>query len=129
MNTRRDLLATLALSSVAGMAQTSGTKAEVLKRQPLPAPFDGWEAAFLSVTTQPGVGSPPHSHGGFVLGYVIEGEFRFAIDGNPPLVLKAGETFYEPPGARHTVSASARPDREVKVLAIVILEKGKEITR
>ena len=72
--------------------------------------------------------SAPHRHPGFVLGYVIEGEFRFQIAGEPERTIRAGETFYEPPGAQHLVSASAIADRPARVLAIVIAESGHPIT-
>jgi quercetin dioxygenase-like cupin family protein len=69
-----------------------------------------------------------HRHAGFVLGYVIEGEFLFGTDGGKPRVVKAGEAFYEPPGAVHSTSASASPDRPVKLLAIIVAEPGKPLT-
>jgi quercetin dioxygenase-like cupin family protein len=43
-------------------------------------------------------------------------------------VVKAGEAFYEPPGAVHSTSASASPDRPVKLLAIIVAEPGKPLT-
>lgn len=111
---------------MAGQAQTK-TPARLVSRQALPAPFDGWEASFLEVTA--GAGSaPPHRHAGFVLGYVIEGEFRFATHDQPERTIPAGNTFYEPPGSVHTVSASAKADKPAKILAIIIAEKGKELT-
>lgn len=76
----------------------------------------------MAVTMEPGPGYPPHSHKGFVLGYVIDGAFSFAIDGQPARVLQAGEAFYEPPGAHHTVSASADARRSAHVLAIIVSE-------
>jgi len=90
-------------------------------RQPLPSPFTGMDATFTQLTIQPGAAlSRPHTHPGFVLGYVIEGDYLFAINNETPRVVRAGEIFYEPPGARHTTHASASPDQTVKLLAIVI---------
>ncbi len=60
----------------------------------------------------------PHAFG-FVLGYVIEGDYLFAINNETPRVVHAGEIFYEPPGAMHTTHAAAKPDQTVKLLAIV----------
>lgn len=102
--------------------------ARIVHRQPLPSPFDGLDAAFVEVTIPPGVDAPPHRHSGFVLGYVMEGEFRFGTDGETPRIVRAGETFYEPPGAVHSTGASARPDRPVKLLAIVIGKQGAVVT-
>lgn len=111
-----------------GSPQTAGP-GRPLQRQPLPAPFTGMDAAFAQITIQPGAPpSRPHKHSGFVLGYVIEGDFLFAINGETPRVLHAGEIFYEPPGATHTTSASAKPDQPVKLLAIVVGPQDAAIT-
>ncbi|MBZ5579670.1 MAG: cupin domain-containing protein [Acidobacteriia bacterium] len=98
-------------------------------RQPLPAPFTGMDAAFAALTIRPGAPpSRPHTHSGFVLGYVIEGDYLFAINNEAPRVVHAGEIFYEPPGATHTTHASAKPDETVKLLAIVIGPQGAATT-
>jgi quercetin dioxygenase-like cupin family protein len=79
------------------------------------------DAAFAQLTIRPGAPpSPPHTHSGFVLGYVIEGDYLFGINNETPRVVHAGEIFYEPPGATHTMHAGAKPDQTVKLLAIVI---------
>ena len=49
-------------------------------------------------------GGRPHRHPGPAFGYVLEGEYEWAIDDQPAKVLKAGETFYEPGGCLHRVS-------------------------
>lgn len=102
--------------------------ARTIHRQPLGPPFNGLDAAFVEVTVPPGGTSRPHRHSGFVLGYVLDGEFSFAVNGEAPRVVKAGETFFEPTGATHSTSASASPDRPVKLLAIVIGPQGAPIT-
>lgn len=133
-NDRRDFLnALMAAVLVTGVASetanaqqtaNSGNSANSGRgnlRQRLPAPFTGMDAAFAQLTIQPGSApSKPHSHSGFVLGYVIEGDYLFAINGETPRVVHAGEIFYEPPGATHTTHAAAKPDQTVKLLAIVV---------
>ncbi len=52
----------------------------------------------------------------------------FATDGGTPRVVKTGESFYEPTGAVHTTSASALPDRPVKLLAIIVAQRGSPTT-
>jgi quercetin dioxygenase-like cupin family protein len=113
-------------TSNAGQSANGGRRAE---RQPLPAPFTGMDAAFAPLTIRPGAPpSRPHTHSGFVLGYVIEGDYLFAINNETPRVVHAGEIFYEPPGATHTTHASAKPDETVKLLAIVIGPQGAATT-
>jgi quercetin dioxygenase-like cupin family protein len=130
MNDRREAVKTLlAAAALAGVSNAQKPNAaKIIHRQPLPAPFDGLDAAFVEVTVPPGPGSPPHRHSGFVLGYVLEGEFRFGVRGQPEQTLKAGDVFYEPPDAVHNVSASAQKDRPARILAIIIGDKGKNIT-
>lgn len=82
---------------------------------------DGKEAkaTAVEVTLEPGQGSDAHRHPGPVLGYVLEGEYEWAIDDQPAKVLKAGETFYEPAGCLHRVSKN--PGKvKTRVLAWVI---------
>jgi quercetin dioxygenase-like cupin family protein len=82
---------------------------------------DGKEAkaTAVEVTLEPGQGSDAHRHPGPVLGYVIEGEYEWAIDDQPAKVLKAGETFYEPAGCLHRVSKNPGKAK-TRVLAWVI---------
>jgi quercetin dioxygenase-like cupin family protein len=133
-NDRRDFLSALVAaalmaseaSETANAQQTSNAGPSAgggpgSLRQRLPAPFTGMDAAFAQLTIRPGApASRPHTHSGFVLGYVIEGDYLFAINNETPRVVHAGEIFYEPPGATHTAHASAQPDQTVKLLAIVI---------
>ena len=70
--------------------------------------LDGKEASAtaVEVTYEPGQAGDPHRHPGPAFGYVLEGEYEWAIDDQPARVLKAGETFYEPAGCLHRVSGN-----------------------
>ena len=108
---------------------TAASNPQGALRQPLPAPFTGMDAAFAHLTIRPGgPASRPHTHSGFVLGYVIEGDYLFAINNETPRVVHAGEIFYEPPGATHTTHAAAKPEETVTLLAIVIGPQGAGTT-
>src|SRR5262245_46242807 len=54
------------------------------------------KATTVEVTLQPGESEAAHRHPGPAFGYVLEGEYEWAIDDNPARMLKAGDTFYEP---------------------------------
>lgn len=130
-NDRRNFLNALVLAALAGIVASEDVDAQTPGglRQPLPAPFTGMDAAFASLTIRPGgPASRPHTHSGFVLGYVIEGDYLFAINNETPRVVHAGEIFYEPPGATHTTHAAAKPDQTVKLLAIVFGPQGAATT-
>lgn len=121
--------------AVAGLsvAQNGGGGSESVK--PLAAleiveKVDGKEttATAVEVIFEPGQAGVPHRHPGPVLGYVIEGEFEWAIDDQPAQVLKAGDTFYEPARCLHRVSKNPGKTK-TRVLAWVIHPRdAKELT-
>ncbi|HVK11631.1 MAG TPA: cupin domain-containing protein [Gemmataceae bacterium] len=83
---------------------------------------DGKEAkaTAVEVTLEPGQAGEPHRHPGPVFGYVVEGEYEWAIDDQEAKVLKAGETFYEPAGCLHRVSKNPAAKGKTRVLAWVL---------
>jgi quercetin dioxygenase-like cupin family protein len=94
---------------------------KVLAARDVAEKVDGKEAkaTAVEVTLAPGQASPPHRHPGPALGYVLEGEYEWAINDEPAKVLKAGETFYEPAGCLHRVSKN--PGKvKTRVLAWVL---------
>ena len=50
------------------------------------------------ITLQPAQQTGRHTHTGGVVGYVIDGDILFEIDGQPATRLRNGSVFYEPPG-------------------------------
>jgi quercetin dioxygenase-like cupin family protein len=78
------------------------------------------KVSFVEVSLDPGQANAPHRHPGPVFGYVLEGEFEWAIDEEPAKVFKAGDTFYEPTGCLHRVSKSAASKGKTRVLAVVV---------
>ena len=91
--------------------------------------LDGKEtnATAVEVTFEPGQAGASHRHPGPAFGYVLEGEYEWAIDDQPAKVLRAGETFYEPGGCLHSVSRNPGKVR-TRVLAWVLHPRdAKEI--
>ena len=101
--------------------EKSRGSAKLLAARDIVEKVDGKEAKATAVelTLEPGRAGAPHRHPGPVLGYVIEGEYEWAIDDQPAKVLKAGETFYEPAGCLHRVSKNPGKTK-ARVLAWVI---------
>ena len=101
-----------------------------LARHPLTGPLEGFEAVLVELNIAPGQRSsgPGHRHPGPVLGYVAEGQMRFAINHEPEQVVPAGSTFFEPSGAVHTTAGSARPDGPTRVLVFMVVPKGSPLT-
>ena len=77
-------------------------------------------ATTVEVTLRPGEASAPHRHPGPVFGYVLEGEYEWAIDDQPVKKLKAGDTFYEPTACLHRVSKNPSNEGKTRILAMVL---------
>ena len=94
--------------------------------------LDGWQMTATEITIPPG--APPgrkHRHPGFVIGYVLEGQYSFAVNDQAPQVINAGQMFFESfdaPGEVHSASGNASATQPVKFLAIVFTKKGDPVT-
>jgi quercetin dioxygenase-like cupin family protein len=106
-------------------------KVKVVSEWDVAEKLDGKEARVTTVEVrmEPGAGSPPHRHAGPVFGYVLEGEYEWAIDEQPVKTLKVGETFYEPTGCLHRVSRNPSAKGQTRVLAVILHPRdAKQIT-
>jgi quercetin dioxygenase-like cupin family protein len=83
---------------------------------------DRLNATVVEVNYGPGESSAPHSHPCAVIGYVINGSIRTQVKGEPERVVKAGESFYEPPNGVHLVSANASSTEPARLLAYLICD-------
>jgi quercetin dioxygenase-like cupin family protein len=68
-------------------------------------------------------GAHRHPPGAYV--YVIDGSVMFGIDDKEPVTLKAGDSFYEPPGALHSVSRNASEEVPASLIAFFVLRDGE----
>jgi quercetin dioxygenase-like cupin family protein len=81
----------------------------------------------VEVVYPPGGASAPHRHpdSAFIYAYVVSGEVVSAINDERPRVYRAGESFYEAPGAHHRVSRNASRTKPAKLLAVFVKNSGK----
>ena len=81
----------------------------------------------VEVVYPPGGGSPAHRHpaSAFIWAYVVSGTIVSAVDGRRPRIYRAGESFYEAPGAHHDVSRNASSTRPAKLLAVFVKDSGE----
>jgi len=95
---------------------------KVLSQKEITEKLDGKQAkaTTVEVTLGPGQASAPHRHPGPAFGYVLEGEYEWAIDDKPVQKLKAGDTFYEPTGCLHRVSKNPSDKSKTRVIAVVL---------
>ncbi len=72
----------------------------------------------------PGGRSAPHRHArsAFIYAYVLSGEIRSQVDGEPARVYQAGEAWFESPGSYHRVSENASDTKPARLLAVLIVD-------
>jgi uncharacterized RmlC-like cupin family protein len=68
-----------------------------------------------------------HRHAGPAYVYVLKGSMRLGIGGQPVQTLRAGQSFYEPAGALHTVAENASATEPASAIAVLILPRGAPI--
>ena len=79
----------------------------------------------------PGGGTAPHRHArsAFIYAYVLSGEVRSQVDDGPARVYRAGETWFESPGAHHRVSVNASDTEPARLLAVLVVDEAdKQLT-
>jgi quercetin dioxygenase-like cupin family protein len=136
MTERREFLTatltSLAASLLAARDANAASSARPVAQKDAPAiNLDGWQMTATEISYPPGESSASHRHPGFVIGYVLEGQYRFAVNQQTPTVLTAGQMFFESfdaPGEVHSVSGNASTTQPAKILAIVFTRKGDPVT-
>jgi len=68
--------------------------------------------------------APAHRHPGSVYVYVTQGVARLGVAGQPVQIVHTGESFFEPPGALHTVAESASTTEPASAIAVLIAPEG-----
>jgi len=112
----------------AAQAADNGAANVDLLTQPLPD-IPGREVRMTLLQRDPLVSSAPHRHPGhYTFGYVVEGTYEFGVNGQPPRILHAGDVFYEPPGALHSVSRNASPNEKLKIVVFMVADSSKPST-
>jgi quercetin dioxygenase-like cupin family protein len=76
----------------------------------------------------PGGFTRAHRHAGSVTAYVTKGEIRSQLAGGPVETFKVGQSFFEPPGATHLVSANASNTEPAELIAVFVADEGAQLT-
>ena len=105
------------------MAQASGLTRTLVGRADVSVP--GREAVVARVEVAPGAKASRHTHPGDEISYVLEGEATLLIDGQPPRIVKAGESFVIPAGVVH--DAHNDGTAPIKLVGVYVVEKGKPL--
>ena len=77
----------------------------------------------VNVVFPPGARSVPHRHGdAFLYAYVLEGEVRSQIEGQPAHFYRIGESWTEKPGDHHVLTENASSSETARLLVVFIAD-------
>jgi quercetin dioxygenase-like cupin family protein len=123
----KKILLGLSIVAIAGagiaVAQQGGIKRTPLQKLDFPA---GFNTVTAIAEVPAGGASGRHTHPGAETGYVLEGELELVIDGQPPVKVKAGESYQIPEGAVHDARAGDKP---FKVLGVYVVKAGEPLAK
>ena len=102
-------------------------KVELIASHPLPN-VPGKRVTIVRVFYGPGGFTRPHRHAGTVTAYVTRGEIRSQLGGGPVETFEVGQSFFEPPGSTHLVSANASNTEPAELIAVFVADEGAELT-
>jgi quercetin dioxygenase-like cupin family protein len=88
----------------------------------------GKRVTIVRVFYSPGGFTRAHRHAGSVTAYITKGEIRSQLAGGPVETFKVGQSFFEPPGATHLVSANASSTEPAELIAVFVADEGAQLT-
>ena len=106
---------------------SSLNKVEVVSSHALPD-MPGKRVTVVRVTYGPGGFTPPHRHGGTVTAYITKGQIKSKLNDGPVEIFDVGQSFFEPPGTIHYVSANASNADWAELIAVFVADEGAQLT-
>lgn len=105
-------------------AHDSGTEAAAKNFKIAIPNIPGKSLIAMEVNYAPGGASASHTHAksAFIYAYVISGAIESKVNDGATRVYRAGESFYEPPGAIHSISRNASKTEPAKMLAVFVVD-------
>lgn len=89
--------------------------------------YPGKEGKMILVTYPPGSVDPVHRHHAHAFVYVLEGSIVMGLNGDKPVTLGPGQTFYEGPDDIHTVGRNASKTKPAKFLVLLLKDQNKPV--
>jgi quercetin dioxygenase-like cupin family protein len=120
-----NILAPLCINSAAAAGPLD--KVEVITSHALPN-VPGKRVTIVRVFYGPGGFSHAHRHAGSVTAYITKGEIRSQLGGGPVETFGVGQSFFEPPGSTHLVSANASNTEPAELIAVFVANEGAQLT-
>ncbi len=121
-----NILAPLCINSAAA-AGSPLDKVEVITSHALPN-VPGKRVTIVRVFYGPRGFSRAHRHAGSVTAYITKGEIRSQLGGGPVETFTVGQSFFEPPGSTHLVSANASNTEPAELIAVFVADEGAQLT-
>jgi quercetin dioxygenase-like cupin family protein len=106
---------------------SSLNKVELVTSHALPN-VKGKRVTVVRVTYGPGGFTPPHRHAGSVTAYITKGQIRSQLAVGPVEIFDVGQSFFEPPGATHMISANASNTEPAELVAVFVADEGAQLT-
>ena len=91
------------------------------------ADIQGKEVQILTVEYPPGGSDPVHRHNAHAFVYVLEGSIVMGLNGEKPVTISAGQTFYEGPNDIHTVGHNASKTEPARFVVFFLKDKDAPI--
>jgi quercetin dioxygenase-like cupin family protein len=88
----------------------------------------GKRVTIVRVFYGPGGFTRAHRHAGSVTAYITKGEIRSQLAGGAIETFTVGQSFFEPPGAVHLVSANASNTEPAELIAVFVADEGAQLT-
>jgi quercetin dioxygenase-like cupin family protein len=120
------LFVVVSLSLVCRPLIAQDAKVTSLMSKPL-SDNPGKELLMITVEYPPGASDPVHRHNAQALVYVLESSIVMGVNGEKPVTLTPGQTFYEGPNDIHTVGRNASQTMPAKFLVILLKDKGAPV--
>jgi quercetin dioxygenase-like cupin family protein len=115
------------LCAVSDPSGSSLDRVEPITSHALPN-VPGKRVTIVRVFYGPGGFTRAHRHSGSVTAYITKGEIRSQLAGGPVETFKVGQSFFEPPGATHLVSANASNTEAAELIAVFVADEGAQLT-
>jgi quercetin dioxygenase-like cupin family protein len=122
--------ASVAIEPLCASAEPTGSTLDVVEpigSYALPN-VPGKRVTIVRVFYGPGGFTRPHRHAGSVTATITKGEIRSQLGGGPVETFKVGQSFFEPPGSTHVVSANASNTEPAELIAVFVADEGAQLT-
>ena len=120
------IVATLGVQS--GIAADKDSKVTLVYEHALPN-VPGKSIKSVLVEYGPGGTSSAHTHpkSAFIYATVLQGAIRSSVNDGPAVTYRAGQSFSEMPGDRHSVSENASKTEPAKLLAVFVVDTDEKV--